>query len=151
MTIKEFFKKDRFADLIGAELIEASEGYAKARLKVEERHLNGGDICQGGAVFTLADLGQINHADLLEDTAGMNRLFADIDMKVESSTERTLSTAQCAVYKTYHKMKKYSAFIAFCNVGDYMIQIDATSDENGAKAERALVKAGEVVSAAKHK
>lgn len=106
---------------------------------------------EGGLEFTLADLGQINHADLLEDTAGMNRLFADIDMKVESSTERTLSTAQCAVYKTYHKTKKYSAFIAFCNVGDYMIQIDATSDENGAKAERALVKAGEVVSAAKHK
>ena len=56
MTIKEFFKKDRFAELIGAELIEANEGYAKARMKVEERHLNGGDICQGGAVFTLADL-----------------------------------------------------------------------------------------------
>ncbi|MBR4365260.1 MAG: PaaI family thioesterase [Bacteroidaceae bacterium] len=56
MTIKEFFKKDRFAALIGAELIEAGEGYAKARMKVEERHLNGGDICQGGALFTLADL-----------------------------------------------------------------------------------------------
>ena len=56
MTIKEFFKKDRFADLIGAELIEAGDEYAKARMKVEERHLNGGDICQGGAVFTLADL-----------------------------------------------------------------------------------------------
>jgi hypothetical protein len=106
---------------------------------------------EGGLEYVLADLGQINHADLLEDVAGMNRLFADIDMKVESTTERTLSTAQCAVYKTYHKTKKYSAFIAFCNVGDYMIQIDATSDENGAKAEQALVKAGEVVSAAKHK
>ena len=56
MTIKEFFKKDRFADLIGAELIEAGEGYAKARMKVEEHHLNGGDVCQGGAIFTLADL-----------------------------------------------------------------------------------------------
>ncbi len=56
MTIKEFFKRDRFAVLIGAELIETGEGYAKARMLVEERHLNGGDICQGGALFTLADL-----------------------------------------------------------------------------------------------
>ena len=56
MTIKDFFKKDRFATLIGAELMEAGEGYAKAKMQVEERHLNGGDICQGGALFTLADL-----------------------------------------------------------------------------------------------
>ena len=56
MTIKEFFKKDRFATLIGAELVETDKGYAKARMKVEECHLNGGDVCQGGAIFTLADL-----------------------------------------------------------------------------------------------
>ena len=55
-TIKEFFERDRFAKLIGAELVEVAEGYAKARMKVEECHLNGGDVCQGGAIFTLADL-----------------------------------------------------------------------------------------------
>lgn len=55
MNIKEYFKKDRFATMIGAELIQAEEGYAKARLKVQEHHLNGGDVCQGGVIFTLAD------------------------------------------------------------------------------------------------
>ena len=41
---KVFFLKDRFAVLAGA------------RMKVTEHHLNGGDVCQGGALFTLADL-----------------------------------------------------------------------------------------------
>lgn len=56
MTLKEFFKGDRFAVLAGCELLEISQGYARARLTVGEQHLNGGNFCQGGAIFTLADL-----------------------------------------------------------------------------------------------
>lgn len=56
MTIKEFFEGDRFAKLAGAELIEVSEGYARAKMQVGDEHLNGGGVCQGGALFTLADL-----------------------------------------------------------------------------------------------
>lgn len=55
-ALKDFFLKDRFAVLAGAELMEIRVGYAKARMKVTESHLNGGDVCQGGALFTLADL-----------------------------------------------------------------------------------------------
>lgn len=55
-ALKVFFLKDRFAVLAGAELMEIREGYAKARMKVTDHHLNGGDVCQGGALFTLADL-----------------------------------------------------------------------------------------------
>ena len=56
MTLKEFFKRDRFAVLAGCELTETGVGYARAKMTVEEHHLNGGDFCQGGAIFTLADL-----------------------------------------------------------------------------------------------
>ena len=56
MTLKEFFKRDRFAVMAGIELMEVSEGHAKASMLVGEEHLNGGDVCQGGALFTLADL-----------------------------------------------------------------------------------------------
>jgi acyl-CoA thioesterase len=52
----DFFKNDRFAAMAGAELTEVGAGYAKARLLVGKQHLNGAGICQGGAVFTLADL-----------------------------------------------------------------------------------------------
>lgn len=56
MTLKDFFKRDRFAVMAGIELMEVSEGHAKACMLVTEDHLNGGDVCQGGALFTLADL-----------------------------------------------------------------------------------------------
>ena len=53
---KEFFKADRFAANAGVELVEVKEGYAKARMLVTSEHLNAGGVCQGGALFTLADL-----------------------------------------------------------------------------------------------
>ncbi len=55
-TLKDFLKNDRFAVNAGVELLEVTEGYAKARMLVTEEHLNAGGVCQGGALFTLADL-----------------------------------------------------------------------------------------------
>lgn len=56
MDIKEFLKGDRFALFAGVELLEVRSGYAKARMEIQPMHLNGGGVCQGGAIFTLADL-----------------------------------------------------------------------------------------------
>src|SRR5574344_1765067 len=56
MTINEFFPGDKFALLAGVELLETGNGYAKARMEIKPEHLNGGGVCQGGAIFTLADL-----------------------------------------------------------------------------------------------
>lgn len=53
---KHFSENDRFCSLNGIKLIEVEAGRAITRLTVEDRHLNGLDIIQGGAVFTLADL-----------------------------------------------------------------------------------------------
>ena len=55
-SLKEILANDHFACSTGVELLEIKEGYAKARLLVTERHLNAGGVCQGGALFTLADL-----------------------------------------------------------------------------------------------
>ena len=57
MTLQERLNNDdRFAKSIGAQLVEVREGYARARLTVEEQHLNGAGVCQGGVIYTLADL-----------------------------------------------------------------------------------------------
>jgi acyl-CoA thioesterase len=53
--LQRFFAKDRFASTNGVELVELRRGFAKAQMKVEERHLNAVGIVQGGAIFTLAD------------------------------------------------------------------------------------------------
>lgn len=57
MDIQKFFsERDRFAKHCGIELLEVGKGYAKARMKISEEHLNGVDLVHGGAIFTLADL-----------------------------------------------------------------------------------------------
>ena len=57
MTLKEFLNTgDRFAAGSGARLIEIAPGTATAVLNVTSEHLNAGGVCQGGAIFTLADL-----------------------------------------------------------------------------------------------
>jgi len=56
MTIKEFFKADRYAAFSGIELLEVEPGRAKTRMEIREMHLNAGNVVQGGAIFTLADL-----------------------------------------------------------------------------------------------
>lgn len=53
---KEIFKKDKFALHSGVEVLEMSEGYAKTRMLVTPEHWNAGGTCQGGAIFTLADV-----------------------------------------------------------------------------------------------
>lgn len=56
MDIFEFLKGDKFALNAGVELLEVRNGYARARMEIKPEHLNGGRVCQGGAIFTLADL-----------------------------------------------------------------------------------------------
>lgn len=56
MDLKDFFKNDRFAADAGCELQKISDGYAVATMTVGKQHLNAGGVCQGGAMFTLADL-----------------------------------------------------------------------------------------------
>ncbi len=47
---------DIFAAQAGAQLTDVREGYARAEMTVTASHLNAGGVCQGGAIFTLADL-----------------------------------------------------------------------------------------------
>lgn len=56
MTLKELLQHDRFAQRSGVELLDIQPGYAEARMKITPDHLNAAGVCQGGAIFTLADL-----------------------------------------------------------------------------------------------
>jgi len=49
-------KNDRLVDLLGIKILEASEGYAKVELEVDDRHMNAAEVCHGGVIFSLADL-----------------------------------------------------------------------------------------------
>ena len=57
MDIKELLNRtDRFAAAAGCRITDVDTHHAVAEMTVAEMHLNGGNVCQGGALFTLADL-----------------------------------------------------------------------------------------------
>lgn len=57
MNIQQFLNtNDHFAVAAGCRIIEIGEGRAVATMLVTHEHLNAGGVCQGGALFTLADL-----------------------------------------------------------------------------------------------
>lgn len=55
MDVRELLGQDRFAILLGIELLEVSNGRATSKMEIKDEHLNGVNIAQGGAIFTLAD------------------------------------------------------------------------------------------------
>ena len=102
MTLLEALNKgDRFAESIGAQLTEVREGYAKAELTVEERHLNGAGVCQGGVMYTLADLafaGVANSRGIL--TVGVNNTITFL----KSGQLGDHLTAECTETRNHHKL-----------------------------------------------
>jgi acyl-CoA thioesterase len=54
-NIIKLLENDRFSAKNGITLISAEPGYATAQMEIQDYHLNGLDIIQGGAIFTLAD------------------------------------------------------------------------------------------------
>lgn len=57
MDLKRFLAEgDHFASEAGCKIESIEPGMAKVTMVVTEKHLNAGNVCQGGALFTLADL-----------------------------------------------------------------------------------------------
>ena len=55
--VAQYIKEnDRLVDLLGIEIVDVKPGYARVSLRVEKKHLNAAGVCQGGVIFTLADI-----------------------------------------------------------------------------------------------
>jgi uncharacterized domain 1 len=92
---------DRFAASIGAQITELKKGYAKAEMTVTERHINGAGVCQGGAIFTLADLsfaGAVNGSGVA--TLGINNTISFL----KSAKLGDHLTAECMEILDHHKL-----------------------------------------------
>jgi acyl-CoA thioesterase len=46
---------DQFSQWLGIEIVEVSEGYCKAKMKLREEMINGLGVVHGGIAFSLAD------------------------------------------------------------------------------------------------
>lgn len=102
MTILERLNNgDRFASSIGAHLTEVKEGSAKAQLTVEERHLNGGGVCQGGAIYTLADLA---FAAVTNSHGILSLGISNTITFLKSAQLGDTITAECTELLNHHKL-----------------------------------------------
>ena len=102
MNIKDLLNKtDRFAANAGCSIIEVDEHHAIAEMTVTAEHLNGGNVCQGGALFTLADLAMAALLNLNGQlTFGINNSI----MFVASAKEGDVLQAEAVYVANHHKI-----------------------------------------------
>lgn len=102
MDIKEILNRtDRFAANAGCRLTEVDKDHAVAEMIVKEQHLNGGNVCQGGALFTLADLAI---AALMNSRGQLTFGISNSIIFVSSAKEGDLLRAEAVSIADHHKI-----------------------------------------------
>lgn len=94
-------RTDRFAANAGCRVTEVDERHAVAEMTVTKEHLNAGGVCQGGALFTLADLAMaalMNHQGNLTFGISSNVMF------VSSAVEGDRLRAEAVSVNDHHKL-----------------------------------------------
>ncbi|MBO7570425.1 MAG: hotdog fold thioesterase [Bacteroidaceae bacterium] len=102
MNIGEILNRtDHFAANAGCRITEVDAQHAVVEMTVTKEHLNGGNVCQGGALFTLADLAiaaLMNHQGQL--TVGISNSI----MYVSSAKEGDHLRAEAVSVADHHKI-----------------------------------------------
>ena len=102
MNIQELLNKtDRFAANAGCQITEADAQHAVAVMTVTNAHLNGGNVCQGGALFTLADLAI---AALMNFNGQLTFGIHNSIMFISSALEGDVLTAEAVNVSDHHKI-----------------------------------------------
>lgn len=98
------FEQDRFAKLCGMSIEKIEKGFAQTSMTVEQKHLNGINVCQGGAIFTLADLALACAANSYGPVAvslNMSSVF------LEAAYEKQKLTAQAREISLHKRIAVY--------------------------------------------
>ena len=102
MDIKELLNRtDRFAANAGCRITEVDAQHAVAEMTVTNEHLNGGNVCQGGALFTLADLAI---AALMNCRGQLTFGISNSIMYVSSAKEGDVLRAEAVSVSDHHKI-----------------------------------------------
>ncbi|WP_035244722.1 PaaI family thioesterase [Desulfonatronovibrio hydrogenovorans] len=103
--VKDFITQyDRFAGHAEIVLEEISSGSSRARVNIQEKHLNGLGFAHGGAIFTLADLAFAAAANSRKEVAvGINATISYIrpakkDQTLTATARETFSNRTLSGY-----------------------------------------------------
>lgn len=92
---------DRFAANAGCRVTEVDATHAVAEMTVTKEHLNAGGVCQGGALFTLADLAM---AALMNYQGNLTFGISSNVMFLSSATEGDRLRAEAVPVADHHKL-----------------------------------------------
>ncbi len=102
MNIQELLNQtDHFAANAGCKITKVDNEHAVAEMTVTSAHLNGGHVCQGGALFTLADLAI---AALMNQHGELTFGISNNIMFVSSAKEGDLLRAEATFVADHHKI-----------------------------------------------
>lgn len=102
MNIQEILNTtDRFAANAGCRVTEVDEQHAVAEMTVTKVHLNAGGVCQGGALFTLADLAM---AALMNWQGNLTFGISSNVMFISSAVEGDRLRAEAVPIVDHHKL-----------------------------------------------
>ncbi|MBR4243731.1 MAG: PaaI family thioesterase [Bacteroidaceae bacterium] len=102
MDIKELLNRnDRFAANAGCRITEVDALHAVTEMQVTKNHLNGGNVCQGGALFTLADLAI---AAIMNYHGHLTFGISNSIMYVASAKEGDMLRAEAVFVADHHKI-----------------------------------------------
>lgn len=102
MNIQEILNTiDRFAANAGCRVTEMDEHHAVAEMTVTKVHLNAGGVCQGGALFTLADLAM---AALMNWQGNLTFGISSNVMFISSAVEGDRLRAEAVPLADHHKL-----------------------------------------------
>jgi acyl-CoA thioesterase len=102
MDIKETLNQtDRFAAATGCRITEADNHHAVTVMTVTKDHLNGGNVCQGGALFPLAD---VAIAALMNNAGQLTFGISNSIMFVASAHEGDTLRAEAVFVSDHHKI-----------------------------------------------
>ena len=94
-------RTDRFAANAGCKITEVDTAHAVVEMLVTTRHLNGANVCQGGALFTLADLAI---AALMNARGQLTVGISNSIMFVSSAKEGDHLRAEAVTVCDHHKI-----------------------------------------------
>lgn len=92
---------DRFAANAGCRVTELDERHAVAEMTVTKEHLNAGGVCQGGALFTLADLAM---AALMNMQGNLTFGISSNVMFLSSTAEGECLRAEAVCVNDHHRI-----------------------------------------------
>ena len=102
MNIQELLNRtDRFAANAGCKITEVDAQHAVAEMKITADHLNGGNVCQGGALFTLADLAI---AALMNSQGQLTFGISNSVIYVSRAKEGDILRAEAVMIADHHKI-----------------------------------------------